>query len=404
MSSDAVVSPPGFDPYDYAVQEDPYPAYEWLRTRAPLYWNQQRGFWALSRHADVTAAERNESVFSNSYGVTIDQAAWGPNAKTSMSFLAMDPPDQTRLRSLVSQGFTPRRIAMLEPRIRELTNAYLDEIIESGPVNMVDAFNSKLPMDVISEMVGVPVADRAELRRQVDIMIHRPEGAVDVPQKGIDAALQVLGYYGDLVAERRRRPADDLVSVLVQTADEGDRLSDSEIVSFLFLMVNAGNETTSKLLGSCLYWAHRNPGQLASVYADPARVPLWIEETLRYDTPVQLAARYLLADVTLHGMTAPAGSQLVLLSGAANRDPDVFANPDVYDLDRDTSQLVSFGGGRHYCLGANLARLEARIALTELINRTTGYDIDEAQCVRVHSVNVRGFTRLPITLNTKRVR
>ncbi len=318
-----------FDPYDYAVQEDPYPVYAWLRHNAPLYQNEQYGFWALSRHADVVAAFRDETTYSNSMGVSLDPAAWGPNAHYAMSFLAMDPPDQARLRSLVARGFTPRRVRGLEPRIREIARGHLDELMARGGqvVDFIDEFAGKLPMDVISEMIGVPLSDRAELRRLADVMVHRDETTRDVPPEGVEAATQLFAYYTDLLAERRRRPADDLTSALAAAADDGDHLTDQEIIAFLFLMIVAGNETTTKLLGNCVYHGARNPDQLAGVLADPQRVGLWVEETLRFDTSTQMLARYLLRDVSLHGQLAPAGSQLVLLVGSANRDGAVFPRP-----------------------------------------------------------------------------
>jgi cytochrome P450 len=391
--------PIDFDPYDHAIQDDPYPAYAWLRENAPFHHDAERGFWALSRHADVTAALRDEARFSNSMGVSIDPASWGPQARYAMSFLAMDPPEQTRLRALVSRGFTARRVKELEPRIQALTDSYLGPLIAAGETfDFIDEFAGRLPMDVISEMMGVPAADRAELRRLADLMIARPEGSRDVPPAGIDAALSLLGYFQDAIAVRRRHPADDLVSALVHADADGDQLADAEIAGFALLMIVAGNETTTKLLGNCLYWGGRNPDQLATVLADPQRAPLWVNETLRYDSSTQLLARYLLADVELHGAVAPAGSQVVLLLGAANRDPAVFPDPDRYDLDRDTSQLVSFGGGRHYCLGASLARLEANVVLTTLAGAAGSIEVDDAGRERVHSVNVRGFTHLPVRI------
>jgi len=392
-----------FDPYDYAVQEDPYPTYAWLREHAPLYRNAEHGFWALSRHADVVAAFRDESTYSNSMGVSLDPTAWGPNAHYAMSFLAMDPPDQTRLRSLVSRGFTPRRVRDLEPRIRQIARGYLDELLARGgePVDFIDEFAGKLPMDVISEMIGVAPADRTELRRLADLLVHRDETTRDVPPEGVDAAMRLFEYYSDLLAERRRRPADDLTTALASAEVEGDKLTDQEIIAFLFLMIVAGNETTTKLLGNCVYHGARHPDQLAGALSDPDRVPLWVEETLRFDTSTQMLARYLLKDVELHGEVAPAGSQLLLLIGSANRDGAVFPEPDRYDLDRDTSLIASFGGGRHYCLGANLARLEANVALRELATRVRGIEVDEAGARRVHSINVRGFAHLPVTIASR---
>jgi cytochrome P450 len=336
-------------------------------------------------------------------GVSLDPIAWGPNAHYAMSFLAMDPPDQTRLRSLVSRGFTPRRVRDLEPRIRQIACGYLDDLLACGgeTVDLIDHFAGKLPMDVISETIGVAPADRAELRRLADLLVHRDENTRDVPPEGVDAAVRLFEYYSGLLAERRRRPADDLTTALANAEVNGDKLADQEIIAFLFLMIVAGNETTTKLLGNCVYHGARNPDQLAGVLADPDRVPLWVEETLRFDTSTQMLARYLLKDVELHGEVAPAGSQLLLLIGSANRDGAVFPDPDRYDLDRDTSLIASFGGGRHYCLGANLARLEANVALRELAARVRGIDVDESGAQRVHSINVRGFAHLPVTIASR---
>jgi cytochrome P450 len=399
VTTDQVIA---YDPYDHAIQDDPFPVYAWLREHAPLYRNEEHGFWALSRHADVLAALRDETTYSNQMGVSIDPASWGPQAKYAMSFIAMDPPDQTRLRALVSRGFTPRRVQELEPSIRALACGYLDELIEGGSFDFVDDFAGKLPMDVISELLGVPKSDRAELRRLADLMIERPEGMRDVPQAGVDAALKLMGYFGEMIADRRRHVHDDLVSALVETDVDGERLTDSDLIGFAILMIVAGNETTTKLLSNCIYWATRNPDQLALIQQDHARVPGWVNETVRYDTSTHMLARYLMSDVELHGRVAPAGSQLLLLLGSANRDPDVFPDGDRYDIGRDTTQLISFGAGRHYCLGANLARLESNIVLTELMSRVADFAVDESRdVVRVRSVNVRGFAHLPVQVTPR---
>ncbi|GAA4638119.1 cytochrome P450 [Actinoallomurus vinaceus] len=397
----ALTPEPSYDPYDYAIHEDPYPAYARLRDEAPLYRDDELDFWAISRHADVAAAFRDHERFSSVNGVSLDPSAWGPAAHRTMSFLALDPPAHTRMRSLVSKGFTPRRVRELEGDILRLTRRHLDPALAEGAFDLIGDFAGRLPMDVISEMMGVPEADRDEVRRLADLVVHREEGINDVPPEGMAAALTLAGYYQDLVAERRRRPRDDLTSALLGAQDGADRLDEKEIVAFLFLMVVAGNETTTKLLGNALYWGWRNPGQLAGPLADPARIPAWIEETLRYDTSSQMIARTVTEDTALYGCVVPAGARMLLLIGAANRDPRVFPDPDAYDLDRDTSPLISFGGGRHYCLGANLARLEARVALTEFARQVQAYDIDAGNAVRVHSVNVRGFAALPISVTRR---
>jgi cytochrome P450 len=398
-----VTSPVSFSPYDYEVHSDPYPVYARLRAEAPLYRNVEHDFWALSRHADVTAAFRDPARFSSANGVSLDPAAWGPQAHKTMSFLALDPPRHTRMRALVSKGFTPRRVRDLEQRIRELARRHLEKGAAQEGFDFVADFAGLLPMDVISEMIGVPAADRDELRRLADTVVHREDGLFDVPRAGMEAALTLAGYYAEMIADRRARPSprEDLTDALLAAEIDGDRLTDDEIIGFLFLMVVAGNETTTKLLANAVYWGWRNPAQLAGPMRDPARIGAWIEETLRYDASSQILARTVAEEFTIHGLTVPAGHRLLLLIGAANRDPRAFPAPDSYDLDRDTSALISFGAGRHYCLGANLARLEAQVALTEFTRLVRRYEIDEAGALRVHSVNVRGFTRLPMHLEVR---
>jgi cytochrome P450 len=390
-----------FSPYDYAMHDDPYPVYARLRAEAPAYRNDELDFWALSAHADVVAAFRDPARFSSANGVSLDPSAWGPYAHRTMSFLALDPPRHTRMRALVSTGFTPRRVGELEQDIRALARGYLAEAGESDSFDFVTDFAGRLPMDVICQMLGVPAADRAELRRLSDTVVHREDGLLDVPQAGMDAALTLAGYYADLVAERRRRPAADLTSALLAAQLDGDRLTDHEIIGFLFLMGVAGNETTTKLLANAVYWGWRNPAELAKPLRDPARIGDWVSETLRYDASTQIIARTVAENFTAHGEVVPAGSRLLLLIGSANRDAAAFPDPDRYDLDRDTSALISFGAGRHYCLGANLARLEAQVALSELARIAAGYELDDSLAVRVHSVNVRGFASLPIKLEPR---
>ncbi|AXK89342.1 hypothetical protein SAMN05421776_101776 [Nocardia farcinica] len=388
-----------FDPYDYAFHEDPYPVYARLRAEAPLYHNPELDFWALSRHADVTAAFRDATRLSSANGVSLDPAAWGPHAHRTMSFLAMDDPRHMRMRKLVYKGFTPRRVAEMETRIREITLSYLEPALERGRLDWIDEFAGKLPMDVISELMGVPEPDRAEIRRLADLVVHREDGVLDVPDAAIDASLRLVGYYADMVKDRRADPTDDLTSALLDAEIDGDSLSDDEIIGFMFLMVVAGNETTTKLLGNAVYWAARNPAEYAKVAADPDRVPDWVEETLRYDTSSQMVARSATTDIDYHGGTIPAGAKVLLLIGSANRDSAAFDDADSYRIDRhDTSALASFGAGVHFCLGAHLARLEANVALREFATRVTEYTVVTEGIERVHSTNVRGFAHLPITV------
>jgi cytochrome P450 len=401
-----MTAPVKYSPYDYQIQDHPYPVYARLRDEAPLYRNEELDFWALSRHEDVAAAFRDYAQFSNANGVALETSSWGPRARRVMSLLAMDPPRHTRMRRLVSAGFTPRRVADLEHWIRDLARKHLTASLTGGTFDFVGEFAGLLPMDVVSELVGVPEADRAQLRGWADTLLDREDGLAAVPRAASEAALNLIVYFVEMVTQRRAGPgagldAGDLTSALLAATIDGDKLSDEEIVGFLFLMIVAGNETTTKLLANAIYWAWHNPAQLAKPMSDPAFIAPWVEETLRYDSTSQFIARTVTSDFTAHGRTVPAGQRIVLLIGSANRDPGVFCDPERYDLDRDTSQLISFGAGRHYCLGANLARLEATVALTEFARQVRRYDIDDAKAERVHSANVRGFTRLPVTVEMR---
>ena len=397
MSSESVGL--ALDPYSYDFHEDPYPYYRRLRDEAPLYRNDDLDFWAVSRHVDVHRGFRNSTALSNKLGVSLDPISRTPEAYRTMSFLAMDDPGHLRLRTLVSKAFTPRRIRELEPRVLQLTDEHLDTALRSDDIDFIGEFAGKLPMDVISELVGVPREDREYLRGLADTVVHREDGVADVPDSALTAAMELMVYYADMVKRRRREPAGDLTSALLQAEIDGDRLGDDEIMAFLFLMVVAGNETTTKLLGNAVYWAGVNQDQIRAVYADPTLVGQWVEETLRYDTSSQILARLVVADVEFHGTTLREGDTLLLLPGSAHRDERVFTDPDDYRIGRDIgSRLLSFGSGAHFCLGAHLARMEARIALAEIISRTTGFDVDTGNAVRVHSSSVRGFANLPITV------
>ena len=391
------------DPYDYEFHEDPYPYYKRLRDEAPLYHNEELGFWALSRHQDVLQGFRNSTTLSNRDGVSLDPVSRGPHASKTMSFLAMDDPAHLRLRTLVSKGFTPRRIRELEPRVTEIAVQHLGTMLEKAgsgsSVDYVAEFAGKLPMDVISELMGVPVQDRDQIRGWADGVMHREDGVNDVPPAAIEASINLIVYYQEMVAERRKKLTDDLTSALLEAEIDGDRLTDDEVLGFMFLMVIAGNETTTKLLANAAFWGHKNPDQLTPIYSGLERVPLWVEETLRYDTSSQILARTVSGELTFYDTTIPEGDVLLLLPGSAHRDERVFENPDSYLIGREIgSKLMSFGSGAHFCLGAHLARMEAKVALTELVKRIRGYEVDEANAVRVHSSNVRGFAHLPMTV------
>jgi cytochrome P450 len=389
-----------FNPYAYEVHEDPYPFYTQLRAEAPVHRNEALDFWAIARHADVLAAFKDVKRFSNRFGVSIDPAAYGPHARIGTSFLAMDPPEHTRMRGLISRSFTPRRVKAMEPRIREIAIGRLDQLVGSGSFDVISDFAGKLPMDVISEMLGVPEADRAELRTWADLLVHREEGVTDLPAEGIEAFGKILGYFQELIADRRKTPGKDLLSSLSELELESgeDHLSDSELVAFCNLMIVAGNETTTKLIGNALYWLDRTPIQRARVASGEASKSQWVEETLRYDNSTQMLVRTLSEDVLIAGQSLPEGARVLLLVGSANRDESVFERSDEYDLTRDCSRMLSFGQGTHFCLGASLARLEGAVSLEEWWKRFPDYRVELDGVSRVHSVNVRGFADLPVSL------
>jgi len=387
-----------FNPYSYEFHEDPYPTYALLREQAPLYHNPELGFFALSRHADVLAGFKDTAGMSNAMGVTLDPAATGPQAEYSSSFLAMDPPRHTRMRGLVSRAFTPRRVAQLEPSIRALAENYLTPFEGRSDMDVVADFAARLPMDVVSELLDVPSADRDELRTAADAMLHREEGMQDVTEEGVRGFLRLREYFTELITRRRQQPGSDLISALFDAEIDGERLTDSEVVAFCNLMIVAGNETTTKLIANCVYWLSQNPDQRAVVARDPSLIPGWVEETLRYDNSTQIMARSATRDIQFSEGEIPAGSRVLLLIGSANRDPEVFDDPDRFDVRRQQRDMLSFGHGAHFCLGAALARLEARVSLEELWRRFPNFETDTDNAARVHSVNVRGFSSLPLKL------
>ena len=309
-----MIAPVVYDPFDYAMHDDPYPVYARLRAEAPVYRNERLGFWVLSRHADVKAAFHDAGLFSNRNGISLDPDAFGPDAEKSASFLAMDPPRHDRLRGLVSRGFTPRRVAELEGRIRAIAIEHLSACVGRAEWDVIEDFAGKLPMDVISELLGVPRDDRAELRRWADLVVHREPGVSGRPAAATAASRQLMGYFAAMIPARRARPGEDLTSALLVAEVDGERLTDAEIMGFLFLMVIAGSETTTKLIGNAMYWLWRNPSERARLRADAGLVPRWVEETLRYDNSTQAVGRVLTRDVELHGQRLRAGDWMVLLA------------------------------------------------------------------------------------------
>jgi cytochrome P450 len=383
----------GYDPFDYKVHENPYPFYAWMRARAPLYRNEARDFWALSRHADIKDALRNPARFSNRNGISLEPELWGPHALKTSLFLAMDPPEHGVHRGLVSNVFTPKRVAELEPRIRELARSRLEPLRDLPRFDFAADYAAGLPNDVVCEMLGVPADYWDQIRADTDQLNQREDGSDSRSANSVAAALRLANYFVELVADLRRHPGDDVTSRMIQADMNGARHTDSEIVAFLFLMISAGNESTGKTIGNAWYNAWLRPG--IKQQGLNGRAEDWAKETLRYDSASQMTARTLTEDTTIHGTLLREGARVVILPASGNRDEEVFPHADRFDLDRDTSRMISFGHGPHHCIGGALAVLEMRVALEEISALVSDYEIDLASARRVHSPHQRGFACLP---------
>ncbi|HMD45846.1 MAG TPA: cytochrome P450 [Acidimicrobiales bacterium] len=390
-----------WDPFDTEIDTDPHPVWRRLRDEAPVYRNERFDFYALSRHADVEAAHRDPKTFSSAHGTVLELMSSDPSPVQMMIFL--DPPEHTRLRSLVSRAFTPRRVAEIEDHVRQICAGLLDPLVGSGGFDYLGDFGAVLPSAVISSLMGVPEDEREEVRGHIDQIFHLEPGQGMINDTSFEAMIWLHGYYSTLLEERRRRPADDMISALtvVETADTDGttrRLGDEEILDFMQLLVTAGTETVARLLGWAAVQLAANPGARAELAADPALLPGAVEELLRHEAPSPVQGRWTTADVELHGTTVPADSKVLLLTGSAGRDERKYPDPDRFDIHRTFDGHVSFGQGIHFCVGAALARLEGRVALEETLTRFPVWEVDHERAVRLHTSTVRGYASVPITV------
>ena len=396
-------SPVEFDPFSNAFFEDPYQMYQRLRNEAPVYFSEKYGFYALSRFADVLAAHRDWEAFSSGHGVELFTLLTKDAAevRSFRQLIMMDPPEHDRFRALVSRVFTPRAISELEPIIRDVVNGYLNAVSDATHFDAVADFAAPFPVDVISRMLGVPEPDRQAIRHRIDSSLHREPGQMEPSQENQHAVLEGAIYFHELTAEKRRRPADDMLSRLTQvTIDRDDGmetgLDDGEITGFATLLGGAGAETVTKLVGNAVVLFSRHPAQWDMIVADPGKIPRAVEEILRYWPPSQYQGRFSARDRATDGGTIPAGFPVLLLTAAATRDPREFDRADEFDIGRAPGITIGFGHGVHSCLGAALARLESRIALEELTRRWRRLDVDEAGLRRVHMANVAGYSNVPV--------
>jgi len=387
-----------YDPYSYEIDLDPYPIYGHLQEHEPVYRNPRLDFFALTRFDDCLAAFLDWRTYSSEQG-TVLELMGSQLAGTMIIF--MDPPRQTRYRNLVSKAFTPRRIAELEPRIRAIAVGHLEALAGLDRFDAVQEFTARLPMDVISTLLGIPAEDREEVRVWSNAVLHRDPDSPMPPPRALEAMTKLMAYFDAALEERRRRPREDMMTALLDAEVPGpggtpERLSQGEIRGFIQLLATAGNETVTKLLATALYWLWRNPEQRQILVRDPGCIPSAVEETLRYDPPSQYQGRTLTRDVELHGVSMPKGARVLIINGASGRDARRFAEPDRYDVRRDIDLHLGFGHGQHICVGASLARLESRIALEEFLARFPDYEIPGDGLERMHSSNVRGFSGLTV--------
>jgi cytochrome P450 len=390
-----------WDPYDVALDDDPYPTWKRMRDEAPLYRNDAYDFWALSRFADVEAASKDPATFSSAHHTVLE--LMGPERDVSGMMIFKDPPEHTTLRTLVSRAFTPRRVAELEPRIRQVCADLLDRHVGGDGFDYVEDFAAQLPSRVISMLVGVPPEEQEAQRRNVDGMFHIEPGVGMVNQQSAASSLALAVYLSELAQQRADDPRDDLLTSLVHaevTDPDGTvhRLTRDEVASFAVLLYSAGTETVAKLLGNAAVVLARHPDQRALLAEDRGAIPNAVEELLRYEPPSPVQGRWTTRDVDLHGTTVPAGSKVLLLTGSAGRDERVFPDGDRFDVRRPIAHHLSFGYGAHFCVGAALARLEGRIGVEETLARFPEWDVDEAGVVRAHTSTVRGYSSVPVTL------
>lgn len=392
---------PVYNPYSFAVHEDPYAVYRRLRDEAPVYWNPELEFFALSRFADVEAAFKDHATFSSALGIALEERR-RPSALPMM--ITMDPPDHTVMRKLVSRVFTPRKVAALEDETRRIVAGYLDRVAADGACDLVADFTGPFPMDVISAVLGVPPADRPALRVHADQILVRDDGSMALPRAALEGFAALVAYFAEELPRRRRGEGEGLVTDLATIELDARRLTDDEVLAFCLLFIIAGHETTTKMVANGVELLSRHTDQRARLVADPSLVPGCIEEVLRFHSSTQYMHRTLTCDIEVHGRPMRAGDSVLLLIGAANRDEREFG-PTADDFDilrRPPRQIATFGFGAHYCLGAGLARMEGRVALEELHRRLPDYEVDHDAKVRFHSGNVTGWTSLPITFTPAR--
>jgi cytochrome P450 len=387
-----------YDPYDRDLLADPYPAFRRLRDDAPLYYNEEHDFWALSRFADVEAALKERGIFSSKRGVILEMI----KADFEMppgTLIHDEPPLHTAHRQMLSRVFTPKAMAAIEPQVRAFCAERLDELRDRDSFDFVREFAQFVPMRVFGMLLGIPDEAQERVRAHVEEGIDGSTG----PDQEYGDDFLMDGFYDEFVDYRAEHPGDDLITRLITTEFEDEfgvrrTLTRSESLMYLAVIAGAGNHTTNRLIGWLAKVLADHPDARDELRADRALIPNAVEETLRFEPSSTQIARYVTEDIELHGQTVPEGSAMLLLAGSANRDERQFDDPDTYDIHRKIGHHLTFGYGPHFCLGASLARLEGRVALEEMLARLPDWETDLEHARLGNSPGVRGYASLPIHL------
>ena len=390
-----------YDPYDVTINADPYPTFRRLRDEAPLYYNPEHDFYAVSRYEDVEAGLRDWQTFSSARGGILELIKAGVELPPG-TLIFEDPPVHDIHRKLLSRVFTPRRMNALEDKVREFCARSLDPVVGSDGFDLIAVLGAQMPMRTISMLLGIPEADQEAVRDRVDANLRTEPGQAMEITEG--AKLEIGSeMFADYIDWRAEHPSDDLMTELM-TAEFTDetgtvrRLTRDELLTYTMVIAGAGNETTTRLIGWAGTVLADHPDQRRELAEDPTLVRGAIEELLRYEPPAPHTGRYVTRNVELHGRTVPEGSVMLFLNGAANRDERRFTDPDRFDIHREITGHLTFGFGVHFCLGAALARLEGRVALEELLARFPEWEVDRAGAKLSPTSTVRGWETLPLVL------
>ncbi|HTQ19296.1 cytochrome P450 [Mycobacterium sp.] len=385
-----------YDPFDFDIDDDPYPIWKRLRDEAPLYRNDKYNFWALSRYEDVAHELINWDTYRSGRGTTMDIIMSGIELPPGV-ILFEDPPIHDVHRRVLSRVFTPRRMEAIEPLTRDFCVRALDPLVGTGRFDFIENIGAMVPMRTIGYLLGIPEANQEEIRDRGGRQLTLDKGAYrPVPKDFLEHSHEMFAEYIDW---RVDHPSDDLMTQLLNAEVEDDagtrRLTRTEVLLYTSMIAGAGNETTTRLIGFMGQLLSEHPDQRREIVANPSLIPMAIEEVLRYEAPSPVQARYVASDVQCRGTTISEGSVMLLLNGSANRDERKFPDPDKFDIHRGPTHL-SFGHGLHFCLGSALARMQARVVLEEVIKRWPDWEVDYANAGKAHTSSVRGWSKLPV--------